>query len=217
MVDPIRLALAAARRFSADASGVAAVEMVLIAPVALLLLSVAVAGGQSLTIYHKNVLAADTVTDLVSRTPYAKDTITNATGAELLNESDLDTDLMLSQMVYYPTNATNVKIVMSELLLNTATNQGEGGLERRLQRRHGADLGSIINLDPSYSLLGASYLLYGQITNTFQPLGVTLSVPPITLNSTDILTIRNANSDHCEPRQQDLLTKVNGSQIGPSE
>jgi hypothetical protein len=37
-------------------------------------------------------------------------------------------------------------------------------------------------------------LLYGQISNTFQPLGVTLSVPPITLNSTDILTIRNATS-----------------------
>jgi Flp pilus assembly protein TadG len=194
MVDLIRLALAAARRFSTDDRGVAAVEMVLIAPVALLMLSVAVAGGQSLTLYHKNVLATDSITDLVSRTPYQKDNITNASGAELLNESDLDTDLMLSQMVYYPSNASNLKIVMSELLLNKSTNQGTVVWSEGCNGATALTVGSIINLDPSYSLLGASYLLYGQISNTFQPLGVTLSVPPITLNSTDILTIRNANS-----------------------
>jgi Flp pilus assembly protein TadG len=194
MVDPFRLAWAAAKRFSAEESGVAAVEMVLIAPVALLMLSVAVAGGQSLTLYHKNVLATDSITDLVSRTPYQKDTITNANGAELLNESDLDTDMMLSQMVYYPSNAANLQIIMSELLLNKATNQGTVVWSEGCNGATALTVGAIINLDPSYSLLGASYLLYGQISNTFQPLGVTLSVPPITLNSTDILTIRNANS-----------------------
>jgi Flp pilus assembly protein TadG len=194
MVDLIRLALAAARKFSANDRGVAAVEMVLIAPVALLMLSVAVAGGQSLTLYHKNVLATDSITDLVSRTPYQKDTITNANGAEILNESDLDTDLMLSQMVYYPSNASNLKIVMSELSLNTSTNQGTVVWSEGCNGATALTVGSIINLDPSYSLLGATYLLYGQISNTFQPLGVTLSVPPITLNSTDILTIRNATS-----------------------
>jgi Flp pilus assembly protein TadG len=174
MVDPIRRALAAARRFCADASGVAAVEMVLIAPVALLMLSVAVAGGQMLTIYHKNVLATNAITDLVSRSPYKKDTITNASGAELLNESDLDTDMMLAQMVYYPSNAANLKIVMSELLLNKTTNQGTVIWSEGCNGATALTVGSVINLDPSYSLLGANYLLYGQIYNTFQPLGVKL-------------------------------------------
>ena len=48
--------------------------MVFIAPVALALLSLGFAGGQSLTVYHKVVLSAHTVTDLVSRT-HLRDTI----------------------------------------------------------------------------------------------------------------------------------------------
>jgi hypothetical protein len=53
-------------------------------------------------------------------------------------------------------------------------------------------VGTVITLDPSYSAAGAAYLLYGQVTYTFQPLGGFLSLPTMTLSSTETLTIRNA-------------------------
>jgi Flp pilus assembly protein TadG len=180
------------KRWFADDDGVAAVEMTLIAPAALLFLSLAVAGGQSLTLYHKTVLAADTITDLVSRTPYSKDTYKNINAAELLNESDLDNDLMLSQMIYYPNNASGLKLTMSELQLNTSTNQGTVVWSEGCNGATALAVGTKLNLDPSYSASGANYLLYGTASNTFQPLGIMLPLPPITLNSTNILTIRNA-------------------------
>jgi Flp pilus assembly protein TadG len=194
MADPLRLLAFNFKRLLAEDGGVAAVEMSIIAPVALLFLSVAVAGGQTLTLYHKTVLAAHTVTDLVSRTPYQKDTITNTAQAEMMNESDLDTDLMLSQMIYYPNDATNLQVVMSELQVNAQTNQGTVIWSEGCNGATPLKVGAVLNLDPSYSALGAQFLLYGQVNNTFQPLGVTLSLAPITLSSTEMLTIRNATS-----------------------
>lgn len=199
MVDLMRSLPRRLKRMLADDYGIAAVEMSLVAPVALLFLSVAVAGGQSLSLYHKTVIAAHTVTDLVSRTPYQKDTLTNTALAELLNESDLDTDLMLSQMIYYPNSASSLQVVMSELQVNSQTNQGTVVWSEGCNGGTALTVGTVLNLDPSYSALGANYLLYGQLNNTFQPLGGMLAIPPITLTSSEMLTIRNAQSITINP------------------
>ncbi len=70
------------KELRANDLGVAAVETALIAPVALILMSVGFAGGQALEIYHKTVVTAHTVTDLVSRTAYAPDPNTESGGAD---------------------------------------------------------------------------------------------------------------------------------------
>jgi Flp pilus assembly protein TadG len=192
MVDPLPPSPRRATRLMADDSGIAAVEMAFIAPLALLVLSVAVAGGQSLSLYHKTVLAAHTVTDLVSRTPFQPDTVTNTPGAELLNQSDLDNDLMLSQMIYYPNDTSNLQVVVSELQINAKTNQGTVVWSEACNGGTALPVGTVLNIDPSYVQSDAAYLLYGQVSNSFQPLGVVMSLPPINLSATDMLTIRNA-------------------------
>lgn len=190
MVDPLHLSTRSAKRLIGDDRGIAAVEMAFIAPIALLFLGLVVAGGQSLTVYHKTVLATHTVTDLVSRTPFFADP--NTQQAELLNESDLDSDLMLSQMVFYPKDASQLQVVMSELKVNANSNQGQVVWSEGCNGGAALKAGTQINLDPSYAAAGATYLLYGQASIVFQPLGVVMSLPPITLSSTDILTIRYA-------------------------
>ena len=57
----------ALRRFVADTRGVAAVELALLTPAALLFLALAVFGGEGLSIQRKVTLAARTVTDLVGQ------------------------------------------------------------------------------------------------------------------------------------------------------
>ena len=178
-----------ARRLNADESGVAAVEMALVGPAALAFLSLAFAGGQGLSIYHKTVLTADIVTDLVSRTPYSPDP--NIANAEQLVSGSLDADLALGQLVLYPNDATNLAIVMTELKVTSPTtatvvwSEGyNGGVA--------LSCGVTLTLDPKYAQAGETYLLYGQASYSYQPLGVSFNLPVMSLSATYMLTIRNA-------------------------
>jgi Flp pilus assembly protein TadG len=183
-----------AKLFARDDNAAAAVEMAIVAPVALLFLSVVVAGGQSLTLYHRTVLTAHEVTDLVSRTPFAQDTLNNTQGAEDINESDLDTDLMLSQLIYYPNDTTNLKVVMSELYVTTSNGNVTGTVQWSEGCNGATPLakGTTVTLNSSYGLINASYVLYGQVSNTYQPLGIELPMGPLNLSAVEVLTIRNA-------------------------
>lgn len=184
---PIRRKLS----FLTDERAVAAVEMALIAPVALIVLFLAVAAGQTLLIYHKVVLAAHTVTDLVSQTPYVADPTKQ--GGELVPQSTVQNDLALAQMVLYPWSATGMTASVSELSVNTSTNIGTVAWSEPYPSTATAPkTGSTVSLGPNYTASGASYLLYGQVTYTFQPLGGVLSLPAITLTASEILIIRNA-------------------------
>jgi Flp pilus assembly protein TadG len=179
-----------AKFWARDESGIAAVEMAFIAPVALGFLSLVVASGQALTIYHRTVLTAHSVTDIVSRTPYKADP--NISTAETMASTDLDGDLALGQLVLYPTDATNLQVVMSELIVNPNTNQGTVKWSEGYNGGVALSCGTVINLDPSYSASGAGYLLYGQVSYAYQPLGVLMNLAAMTLTATEILTIRNA-------------------------
>ncbi len=177
--------------FLTDERAVAAVEMALIAPVALIMLFLIVAAGQTLMIYHKVVLAAHTVTDLVSRTPYVADP--NTQGGELVPQSTVQNDLALAQMVLYPWDPSNLTASVSELSVNASNNVGTVVWSEPYPSTASAPkTGSTVSLDPNYTASGAPYLLSGQVTYTFQPLGGVLSLPPITLTASEILIIRNA-------------------------
>jgi Flp pilus assembly protein TadG len=188
------------RAYAKDSTGIAAVEFAFLAPVALALMSLGVAGGQSLTAYHKVVLTAHTVTDLVSRTVYKQDGGTS--NSELLKQSELDTDLMLSQMVMYPQSTDNLIVVMSELKVDGGENKGKvvwsqscAGGSGGTMTCDGANklaVGTNIPLDQSYGLSGATYVLYGQVYYNFQALGGIFTLPAMNLTATEVLTIRNA-------------------------
>jgi Flp pilus assembly protein TadG len=187
----------AARRFLGNSSGVAAVEMAFIAPVAITLLFVGFAGGQTLNLNHKVVLAAHSTTDLVARSIYIQDT--NNPKAELLALSALQADIAFSQLIMYPDANGTLTEVMSELEVNKGNNTGVVVWSYPSAGGTALPIGTVITLDPSYSATGADYLLYGQVTYTFQPLGGLLSLPPITLSSTETLTIRNAPQIDIDP------------------
>ena len=178
------------RQWRAHDSGVAAVELALVAPVALILLSVGVAGGQALEVYHKVVVTAHTITDLVSRTPYSPDSTTPT--AEDLAATQLATDMAMSQMTMYPYSAASLQAVMSELQVNASTNQGVVVWSQAYNGAAQLAVGSKIALDPAYVASGATYLLYGQVSYNYQPFNGVLSLPAMTLNATEMLTIRNA-------------------------
>lgn len=108
--------------FVADETGSAVVEMAFIMPVVLLMLSIAMVGGQAFSAQTKVVLAAHTVTDLVSQTPYQMSS--TVTGATQLNQSDLDTDLALASEVIYPFGSANMQVVVTEVSVNTTTQIG---------------------------------------------------------------------------------------------
>jgi Flp pilus assembly protein TadG len=189
MVNPLRTLQRLIRRPLADESGVAAVEMAFVGPVALAFLSLAFAGGQGLSIYHKTVLTADIVTDLVSRSPYNPDPSIN--NAEQLVSTSLDADLALGRLVLYPNDSTSLSVVMSELKVTSPTtatvvwSEGyNGGVA--------LSCGVTLTLDTKYTQAGETYLLYGQASYSYQPLGVSLNLPVMSLSATDMLTIRNA-------------------------
>jgi len=178
------------KRWQGDDVGVAAVELALVAPVAFILLSFGVAAGQALEIYHKVVVTAHTVTDLVSRTPYAP--ASGVYNAELVAASQIQTDMAMSQMTMYPYSAASIQIVVSELQVNASTNQGTVVWSQAYNGAAALSVGTNISLDPAYVASGATYLLYGQVSYAYQPFQGVLSLPSATLTATEMLTIRNA-------------------------
>ena len=183
--------------FLADSNGIAAVEMAILAPVALLLLSLAVAAGQSLTAYHKVVLAAHTTTDLVARTTWNPDP--NTANATLLPLSGLMTDIGVSQLVMYPEDTTNLQLVISEFQVKANNNTGVLIWSRASANATALPQNTVINLDPNIVATGAAYIVYGQVSYSFQPFGGMMALPPLNLASTETLTIRNATQITIDP------------------
>ena len=179
------------RRFAVADGGIAAVEMALVTPVALALLALVVASGQSLTYWRRTVAAAHTVTDLVSRTP---DTTAdpNITNAEDLAQSALINDLALSQLVMYPASTSALQIVLTEILVNTGNNTGKVVWSQGYNGATPSSCTTVFTLNSDLSAAGATYMLVGAVSYSFQPLGIVWNLPSMTFTANDTLTIRYA-------------------------
>ena len=136
------------------------------------------------------MLAAHTVTDLVSQTPYQMSS--TVTGATQLNQSDLDTDLALASEVIYPFGSANMQVVVTEVSVNTTTQIGTVVWSEGYNGGTPIRVGTQLTLDPSVSNAGANFLVYGQVTYTFQPVGVYLPAASLNLSASEMLTPRNA-------------------------
>jgi hypothetical protein len=177
--------------FLTSEHGTAGVELALFLPPALILLALAVMAGEGFELQRKALLAARTITDLVSQAPYVQDP--PVPGATLLNQSDLDTDLALSSEIMWPNSTSSLQVVVSELSVNAANKTGTVVWSEPYPA--GASplpIGMVINLSPDLVSAGATYLIYGQVQYTFAPLNIYQLVGPITLNEADTLVPRNA-------------------------
>jgi len=178
------------RRFVRDASGAAATEMAMIAPICLALLGVLTLGRQGFELQGKVALAAHTVTDLVAQTPYQKDpAVAQATE---LNQSDLDTDLALSSEIMYPNPSTTLTAVVSELLVNSTNSTGVVVWSEGYNGGAPLAVGTPVPLGSAIMAVGGSYLIYAQVQYSFTPLGITQTVGQITLSDSEMLVPRNA-------------------------
>jgi Flp pilus assembly protein TadG len=177
--------------FLASERGTATIELSLILPPALILLCMATFAGEGFELQRRSSLAARTVADLVSQAPYAKDP--NVPGATALNQSALDTDLALASEIMWPAATNTLQVVVSELSVKSANNTGTVVWSEPYNGAVALPVGTIINLSPSIVATGATYLIYGQVRYTFQPLNIYLSSGAITLNETDLLLPRNAS------------------------
>jgi Flp pilus assembly protein TadG len=177
--------------FLGDDRGSSVVEIALILPPALLMLALAVMAGQGFEIERKASLAARTVTDLVSQAPYVSNPA--VTGATELNQSVLDADLALSALIMWPDASSAVRVVVSELSVNSANNTGTVVWSEPYNGATALAVGKVVSLSPSYAATGAAYLIYGQVQYSFQPLQIMQAVSAITFNEGDVLAPRNAS------------------------
>jgi Flp pilus assembly protein TadG len=180
------------RAFRRSEDGLAAVEMALLLPIAMVMLSLAVAGGQGFEIQRRVTLTASTITGLVAAAPFVRNVAVS--GATILNQSDLDTDLALSAEVMYPQSTATLTGVMSELSINTSNNTGVVVWSRPYPPT-GTPLavGTVIPLTASLVQSGATYMIYGQFQDSFQPLSFMPAVSTITTTAIQILAPRNAS------------------------
>jgi len=186
--------------FLTSEHGTAGVELALILPPALIMLALAAMAGEGFEIQRKALLAARTVTDLVSQAPYVPDA--NLSGGTVLNYSDLYTDMGLSTEIMWPDSTSSLQVVVSELSVNAANNTGTVVWSYSYPTGTPTlPLNMVISLSPSLVSAGAAYLIYGQVQYTFQPLNIYQSVGAITLNEADTLVPRNAASIEINPNQ----------------
>ncbi len=168
----------------------AAAELALILPAAMFMLGLAVAGGQGFEIQRRVALTSSTVTGLVAGTPYSPDA--NTSGATDINQSDLDTDIALAAEVMYPNPSTNLNVVISELSINQTNSTGTVVWSEPSAGATPMSVGTVLTLDPSLVASGATYVIYGQVQYTYQPVSFMPSIASLTLSSTQVLVPRSA-------------------------
>jgi hypothetical protein len=81
---------------------------------------------------------------------------------------------------------------MTEILVNSSTNTGTVVWSQGYNGASPAPCGTKFTLNSNLVGAGATYMLVGAVSYSFQPLGVSMNLPVITLSASEYLTIRYA-------------------------
>jgi Flp pilus assembly protein TadG len=196
-----------ARIFLADAKGVAALELALILPVACILMSLVVYGGQAYSVQRRVTLAATTVANIFAQA--------NNTNASTITAAELKQILAYPNLILYPYDATNVQVVVSQLLVTTSNGTATGtvcgswananGTVRPTGQQVSVDAsiasafsGSGSNNNPACGSIPANsvptnYVILGEVQYPFQPTAIYVSVGAMTLHDSIIMIPRVAS------------------------
>ncbi len=190
----IRNRLAAARRAPRaaldDERGLAAVEMALIMPVALLLMSLIVYGGQIFSVQRRVTLAATTVANIFAQA--------NNNGSATITQAELTQILGYPALILYPYDGSGVKVVVSELKLATVNGVTTGTVQLSCPNANGTarPTGQQLPVDPSiaaaFTGAAASYVILGEVQYPFQPTGIYYSIGAVTLHDSVMMIPRTA-------------------------
>jgi Flp pilus assembly protein TadG len=210
-------AFRSARAFLADAKGLAAVELAMIMPLALMLMSLVVYGGQAYWVQRKVTLAATTVANIFAQA--------NNNNESTITQAELNQILAYPNLILYPYNASSVAVEVSQLLVTvngngTATGTVCGQAQNPSAPSSWANangtphpIGWQLSVDPSiasaFSSSGANnngacgdipansvpsnYVILGEVQYPFQPTGLYFSVGSMTLHDSIIMIPRVAS------------------------
>jgi Flp pilus assembly protein TadG len=195
------------RAFRVEAKGVAAVELALILPIALMLMSLVVYGGQAYSVQRKVTLAATTVANIFAQA--------NNVNTSTITAAELNQILAYPNLILYPYDASSVQVVLSQLLLTTSNGTVTGTVCGSWPNANGTarTVGSQLSVDPSiasaFSGSGANnnaacgsipantvptnYVVLGEVYYPFQPTGIYFSVGQMTLHDSIIMIPRVAS------------------------
>src|ERR1700722_5771785 len=106
------------RAFVADAKGLAAIELALILPIALMLMSLVVFGGQAYSAQRKVTLAATTVANIFAQA--------NNVNTSTITVAELNQILSYPNLILYPYDGSTAAVVVSQLLVTTSNGIATG-------------------------------------------------------------------------------------------
>jgi Flp pilus assembly protein TadG len=196
-----------ARALLADAQGLAAVELALILPVALMLMSLVVFGGQAYGVQRKVTLSATTVADIFAQA--------NNTNASIITEAQKDQILAYPNLILYPYDGSTAAVVVSQLLVTTSGGTATGTVCGSWPNANGTarTIGSQVSLDPSIAsafsgssandnpacgsipanTVPTNYVVLGEVSYPFQATGIWFSVGTLTLHDSIVMIPRVAS------------------------
>jgi Flp pilus assembly protein TadG len=195
------------RAFLADAKGLAAIEMALILPIALMLMSLVVFGGQAYSVQRRVTLSATTVANIFAQA--------NNANTSTITVAELNQILAYPNLILYPYDASTAAVVVSQLLVTTSGGVATGTVCGSWPNANGTarTTGQQISLDPSIAsafsdsggnnnpLCGAipantvptHYVVLGEVSYPFQPTGIYFSVSTMNLHDSIIMIPRVAS------------------------
>ena len=194
----------AARAALGNEGGLAAVEFALILPVALLLISLIVYGGQIFSVQRKVSLGAMTVANIFAQA--------NNNSQAALTAAELNQILAYPNLILFPYDASAVQVVVSELEVTTNTINGVTTATGAVQHSCGnanaiannmiPPSGQTMSIDPSIAeaFTGSanspppanSYVVLGQVYYPFQPTSIFYSLAQVTLSDSVMMIPRTA-------------------------
>jgi Flp pilus assembly protein TadG len=197
-----------ARAFLRDARGLAAVELALILPLALMLMSLVVYGGQAYGVQRRVTLAATTVANIFAQA--------NNNNESTITAAELNQILAYPNLVLYPYDGSTAAVEVSQLLVTvngdgtaTGTVCGSWANANGTARTTGQQISidpsiasafstSTTNDNPACGPIAAhtvptNYVVLGEVQYPFQPTGIWFSVGAMTLHDSIIMIPRVAS------------------------
>lgn len=181
--------LARLRELAGRRDGVAAVEFALILPIALLILSLVVYGGQIYGVQRKVTQAAGTVAGIFAQG--------NNTSGATISSAQLQQILAYPNLVLFPNDATGVQVVISQLRVATANGATTGRVVGSWANANAQTraCGTTIPVPPSVASAftgGAGYVILGEVYFPFQPAAIYVSLPTMMVRDSAIMIPRTA-------------------------
>ena len=194
IINPGRKARRTVRAILADVEGMAAVELAIILPIALMLMALITYGGQAYSVQRKVTLGAMTVANIFAQG--------NNTGDPTITTAELNQILAYPGLILFPNDPTGVAVEVYELLLasNPTTGAVTGTVVGSWANANGAasalPIGQQMSVDPdiaaAFTGQATSYVVLGEVQYPFQPPGIYIPVSTITLHDSIMMIPRTA-------------------------